>query len=213
MRWTCSWRHYAPARAVWCSWCTLEWLGDPYDELVIARAIEGGEGIWVASRFLTTMIHSALLVAVVWLQHTRCPRFRRGTVGYGITTSPIKRGRVGVRGFHASARWYTHFPNAHAMQCMLKSNIYFNFKVVSKTQRIGSGLRSRLDLWLAQIFRTTELDGSQLAWIMPYEHYCWKRCYSRHYIDEGFQNYQTTLGLTMQTSCNNKVPSLTDRNS
>jgi hypothetical protein len=46
--------------------------------------------IWVASRFLTTKIPSALLVAVVWLQHTRCPRFLRGTFGYGITTSPSR---------------------------------------------------------------------------------------------------------------------------
>jgi hypothetical protein len=44
MRWTSLRRHYAHARAVWCSWCTLEWLGYPYDELVIARSITGREG-------------------------------------------------------------------------------------------------------------------------------------------------------------------------
>jgi hypothetical protein len=49
----------------------------------------------MVSRFLTTKIPSALLVAVGRLQHTRYPRFRRGTFGYGITLSPIKRGRVG----------------------------------------------------------------------------------------------------------------------
>jgi hypothetical protein len=92
----------AHAYAVWCSWCTLEWPGYPYDELVIARAIIGWEKIWVASRFLTTKIPSVLLVAVVWLQHTHCPRFRHGTVGYGVTTSPMKRGRVGVWGFHVN---------------------------------------------------------------------------------------------------------------
>jgi hypothetical protein len=80
----------AHARAVWCSWCTLEWPGYPYDELVIARAIKGREGIWVASRFLTTKISSALLVALVRLQHTRCPRFCRGTFGYVVTTSPTR---------------------------------------------------------------------------------------------------------------------------
>jgi hypothetical protein len=85
IRCTRLWRHYAHAHAVWCSWCTLEWLGYPYDELVIAKAIIGREGIWMASRFLTTKIPSALLMAVVRLQHTRCPRYRRGTVGYGIT--------------------------------------------------------------------------------------------------------------------------------
>jgi hypothetical protein len=30
---------------------------------------------------------------------------------------------------------YPSFPNAYAMQCMLKSNIYFNSKVVSKTKK------------------------------------------------------------------------------
>jgi hypothetical protein len=60
--------------------------------------------IWVTSHFLTTKIPSALLVAVVWLQHTWYPRFRRGTIGYGITLSPIKIGRVEVRSFHADAR-------------------------------------------------------------------------------------------------------------
>jgi hypothetical protein len=53
------------------------------------------------SCYLTTKIPSALLVAVGWLQHTRHPRFRRGTLDYGVTTSPNE-----VRGteFHANAR-------------------------------------------------------------------------------------------------------------
>jgi hypothetical protein len=34
----------AYACAVWCSWCTLEWLGYPYDELVIPKTIIGREG-------------------------------------------------------------------------------------------------------------------------------------------------------------------------
>jgi hypothetical protein len=46
--------------------------------------------ICVASRILTTKIPSALLVAITWLQHTWCPRFCRGTFGYGITTSPTR---------------------------------------------------------------------------------------------------------------------------
>jgi hypothetical protein len=45
------------------------------------------EGICVTSCYLTTNIPSALLVAVGWLQHTRYPRFRRGTFDYGVTTS------------------------------------------------------------------------------------------------------------------------------
>jgi hypothetical protein len=93
---------YAYAGAVWCSWCTLEWLGYPY-ALMIGRAINSRERICVTSCYLTTKIPSALLVAVVWLQHTRYPRFRRGTFDYGVTTSSNKRGRVGVRSYtHAS---------------------------------------------------------------------------------------------------------------
>jgi hypothetical protein len=40
-----------------------------------------------------------------------------------------------------------------------------------------------------------------------------REVYSRNYIDEGFQNYQTTFGITMQTSCNDKVPNSTDSDS
>jgi hypothetical protein len=53
--------------------------------------------VWqVASRILTTKIPCVPLVTITWLQQTWCPRFRRGTFGYGITTSPNKRDRVGV---------------------------------------------------------------------------------------------------------------------
>jgi hypothetical protein len=103
MRCICLWRHYAYARAVWCSWCTLEWLGYPY-ALMIGRAIKSRERICVTSCYLTTKIPSALLVAVVWLQYTRYPRFRRGTFGYGVTTSPIQRGKAEVRSFHVDVR-------------------------------------------------------------------------------------------------------------
>jgi hypothetical protein len=41
------------------------------------------ERICVTSFYLTTKIPSALLVAVGWLQHTRYPRFRRGTLTMG----------------------------------------------------------------------------------------------------------------------------------
>jgi hypothetical protein len=61
--------------------------------VVIARAIIGRERMCVASRFPTIKIPSVLLVAVMWLQHTRCPRFRRGTIGYGTATSP--KGEIG----------------------------------------------------------------------------------------------------------------------
>jgi hypothetical protein len=79
----------AYAGAVWFSWCTLEWLGYPY-ALMIARAIKSRERICVTSCYPTTKIPSALLVAVVWLQHARYPRFRRGTFDYVVTTSPTR---------------------------------------------------------------------------------------------------------------------------
>jgi hypothetical protein len=45
--WKCntfqSW-YDAYACAVWCSWCTLEWIGYPYDELVIPKTIKGRGG-------------------------------------------------------------------------------------------------------------------------------------------------------------------------
>jgi hypothetical protein len=70
---------------------------------MIGNAINSREGeSCVTSCYLTTKIPSELLVAVVWLQHTRYPRFRRGTFDYGVTTSPNKRGR-GTE-FHAIAR-------------------------------------------------------------------------------------------------------------
>jgi hypothetical protein len=85
---TCLWRHDAYAHVVWCLWCMLAQLGYPPNELVVERKITGWEGVCVASRILTTMIPSAHLVAVMWLQRTWCPRFRCDTFGYGTTTSP-----------------------------------------------------------------------------------------------------------------------------
>jgi hypothetical protein len=90
---------------------------------MIGRAINSGERICVTSCYLTTKIPSALLVAVVWLQHTRYPRFRRGTLDYGVTTSSTKRGRVGYGVSCGCTLVYPCFPNAYAIQRMLKSNI------------------------------------------------------------------------------------------
>jgi hypothetical protein len=89
------WRD-AYACAAWCLWCMLEWLGYSY-ALMIGNAIDSRGRICVTSCYLTTKIPSALLVAVMWLQHTRYPRFRRGTFDYEVTTLPNKRGRVRVR--------------------------------------------------------------------------------------------------------------------
>jgi hypothetical protein len=88
---TCLWRHDAYARAVWCLWCMSAWLSYPQNEIAIESTITSWEGVCVASRILTTKIPSALLVAIMWLQRTWCPRFRHGTFSYGITTSPTQR--------------------------------------------------------------------------------------------------------------------------
>jgi hypothetical protein len=55
MRCSCLRRHYAHACAVWCSWCSLEWLDYPY-ALVIARATKSRERFCVTSCYLTTKI-------------------------------------------------------------------------------------------------------------------------------------------------------------
>jgi hypothetical protein len=135
----------AYAGAVWCSWCTLEWLGYPY-ALMIARAIKSRERICVTSCYLTTKIPSTLLVAVVWLQHTRYPRFRRDTFDYGVTTSPNKRGIVGVRSFMRMHVSILMLPKcicyaAHAQ----KPHFNLNHKVWARPKRTSSGLRNRLD--------------------------------------------------------------------
>jgi hypothetical protein len=57
------------------------------------------EKVCVASCILITKIPSAPLVAITWLQHTWCPRFRRGTFGYGMTTSPTREVEYEYRAF------------------------------------------------------------------------------------------------------------------
>jgi hypothetical protein len=91
--------------------CVDDWKGN-----------QSRERICVTSCYLTTKIPSTLLVAVVWLQHTRYPRFRRGTFDYGVTTSPNKRGRVEVQSFMWMHVSITMFPKC-ILQCMLKSNL------------------------------------------------------------------------------------------
>jgi hypothetical protein len=125
----------------------LERPGYPYDELVIVRAIIGREGINVVSRILTIKIPSAPLVAVMWLQHTRGPRFRRGTNGYGTSTSPKREIGYEYRVFMRMHISIPKVPNAYAMQCMPESGINFNSKCREQGQKdISSGLRNRLDL-------------------------------------------------------------------
>jgi hypothetical protein len=205
----------AHACAVWCSWCTLEWLGYPYDELVIPKTIKSRERICVTSCYLATKIPSALLVAVGWLQHTRYPRFRRGTLGYGITLSPIKRGKVGVRSFMRMHVSILMLPKcicyaAHAQ----KQHFNLNHNVRASPKRTSSGFRNRLDLWLAQNSRgygswliTTSINNALRRSVLE------KTFHQGITSLRGLQNYQSTIGITMQTSCNDKVPSSTNRNS
>jgi hypothetical protein len=116
-----------------CLWCMLAWLSYPPNELVIGRTITGWEGVCVwRVAILTTKIPSALLVAIMWLQRTWRPRFRHDTFSYGITTSPNTRDRVEDIENTPCVCTLVHprFPNAHAMQIMLKRDIiiYLFFK-------------------------------------------------------------------------------------
>jgi hypothetical protein len=136
----------AYACAVRCSWCTLEWLGYPQNELVIEKTITCWEGVCVASYILTTKIPSAPLVAIMWLQRTWRPRFCHGTFSYGMTTSPNTKDRVWDIENTPSVCMLVHprFPMHMLCKCMLKKRHNYLFiysfisKVVSKTMRIGS---------------------------------------------------------------------------
>jgi hypothetical protein len=142
---------------------------------VIARAIKV-EGICAMSCYLTTKIPSALLMAVGWLQHTRYPRFCRGTFDYGVTTSPNKRGRVGVRNF---MRMHVSIPMLPKCICYAvhaqEEHFNLNHKVGARPKETSSGFRNQLDLWLARNSWSAHLDWSQLSIIMPHEQHCWKR--------------------------------------
>jgi hypothetical protein len=96
--------------------CVDDWKGN-----------QSRERICVTSCYLTTKIPSALLVAVGWLQHTRYPRFRHGTFDYGVTTSPDKRGRVGVRSFMWMHVSITMLPKCICSACS-KATFNFNSK-------------------------------------------------------------------------------------
>jgi hypothetical protein len=133
---TCSWRHDAHAHAVWCLWCKLVQLSYPQNEIVIARAITGRERISVVCHILTAKIPSALQVAVMRLQRTWCTRLRRGTLGYGITTSPRKV----EYGYGVFMRMHVSSPKflkciCHAMHTQKVTSILIQ-KVVSETKKV-----------------------------------------------------------------------------
>jgi hypothetical protein len=134
-------RHDACAHVVWCLWCTLARLGYPQNELVVERTITDWEEVCVASRILTTMIPSADLEAVIWLQRTWCPRFCRGTFGYGTTASP------NIREISMSREASMRMPvsslkvpkcTCYANACSRRNLFIYSFifqKVVNKTMR------------------------------------------------------------------------------
>jgi hypothetical protein len=131
---------------------------------MIGNAINSREEICVTSCYLISKIPSALLVAVGWLQHTRYPRFRRGTLDYGVITSPNERGRVGVRDFMRMNVSIPILPKcicyaAHAQ----KQHFNLNHKVWARPKRTSSGFRKWLDLWLTQNWWIIELDWSQIS--------------------------------------------------
>jgi hypothetical protein len=92
--------------------------------------------IWVVSCFPTTKIPSALLVAITRLQHTWCPRFCRGTFGYGITTSPSREAEYEYGVF---MRMHVSIPKLPKCICYVvhAQNQHFNLnhKVFSKTEK------------------------------------------------------------------------------
>jgi hypothetical protein len=135
---TCLWRHDAYAHIVWCLWCMLARLSYPQNELVIGMKITGWEKVCVASHILITMIPSVHLVAVTWLQRMWCPRFRRGTIGYGTTVSPNIREISMCR--EVSTRMHVNSPKVPKCTCYANAcsrrDIFIYFKnVVSKTMR------------------------------------------------------------------------------
>jgi hypothetical protein len=156
-----------------------------------------GRKICVTSCYLTTKIPSALLVAVVWLQHTRYPRFRRGTFGYEVTTSPNKRGRVRVRNFMRMHVSISMLPKCtcyttHAQ----KPHVNSNHKVWARPKRTSSGLRNWLDMWLTRNWWSTELDWSQLSITIALRTLLLKGMFNQVITSiESFQDYQQHLGL------------------
>jgi hypothetical protein len=127
------------------AWCTcscgmvlmmhVSMIRSPMDWVTI---LELRRSICVASRILTTKIPSALLVVIIWLQHTWCPRFCRGTFGYGTKTPPIIR-RIEEEYWNLPCVCmlvHPRLPNAHAMQ-MHTQKVTFVFiqNVVSKTRK------------------------------------------------------------------------------
>jgi hypothetical protein len=99
---------------------------------------------------------------------------------------------------------------AHAQ----KQHFNLNHKVWARPKETNSRFRNRLDLWLAQNSWSTDLDWSQLSINNVLRTSLLKEKFNPGITSMGgFQNYQTTFGITKQTSCNDKVPSSTDSDS
>jgi hypothetical protein len=151
------------------------WVRDSEDNQMQRR-------IWVESRFLTTKIPRALLVAVVWLQHTRCPRLRRGTFSYGMTTSPNTKDRVGDIENTPSVCMLVHprFPTHMLCKCMLKKRhnylfIYFKGCEQDHENRLKLKVQSNQDkdintknilvlqhVWGQEVEGKIQVDGNDM---------------------------------------------------
>jgi hypothetical protein len=172
------------------------------------------ERIGVTSCYLTTKIPSALLVTVVWLQHTRYPRFRRGTFDYGVTTSPNKRGKVRVWSF---MRMHVSIPMLPKCICYAahaqKQHFNSNYKVWARPKRTSLGLRNWLDLWLTWNWWSTELDWSQLSINNALRTSLLKGVFNQGSTSMRVFRITNNIRITKQTSCDDKVPSPTDSDS
>jgi hypothetical protein len=163
--------------------------------------------ICVASRILTTKIPSALLMAITWLQRTWCPRFRRGTFGYGITTSPTREVEYEYRVFMRMHVSMSKVPKCICYSMHAQNDIYFNSQSCEQNQReqVQNGGIDLIFDWHKIFGRvwdspqnfdlitnsiTNDLRRSPL-----------KECLVQALHRRGFLELPTTFGITMQTSC------------
>jgi hypothetical protein len=112
--------------------------------------------LWSPNRsfsFPIIKIPSVFLVAVMWLQRTRCPRFRRDTIGYGTTTSPKRE--IGYE-YGVFMRMHVSIPKLPKCICYATHTQKVTFilihKVVSKTKKIKFRIEESIGSALARTF-------------------------------------------------------------
>jgi hypothetical protein len=166
-------------------------LGYPQNELVIERTITGWEGVCVVSRILTTKILSALLVAVMWLQRTWCPRFRRSTFGYGTTISP----NIREISMSKEVSMRMHVSSTKVPKCMCdqmhtqKVTFILIQKVVSKTHHDWHEIPGRV------LYSWQNSDLIPTSITTPFMKITDEDVQSRHYTAERSLDHQQLLEL------------------